>query len=129
MRFYGYRYILLFPLWMNMERKKKQKRDHFIVFTYLLLFLCCVLLRCDVVIVCTKEKRKKLFPNHDKRYKSSLIFPISSLLSFAYWIKSQKFNNMYIKVLRRCCLILKYIISTFFFFLELILKPNYDYTH
>lgn len=91
-----------FSLWMNNKKK--------IISLYLLIYCCFSVVfcsECDVVIVCTKKKDKNKFPNHDKRYQSSLIFLISSLLSFAYWTKSQKFNNMHTKVLHRCRLIKK----------------------
>lgn len=98
---------------------KKKK----IISLYLLIYCCFSVVfcsECDVVIVCTKKDKNK-FPNHDKRYQSSLIFLISSLLSFAYWTKSQKFNKMHTKVLHRCCLIKKNI------FLPCFYKRNWIY--
>lgn len=34
--------FLPFPLFWTTKRRRRKKIDHFIVFTYLLLFLCCV---------------------------------------------------------------------------------------
>lgn len=85
------------------------KKDHFIVFTYLLLFLCCVF--CSDVtwslFVQKKERKKNSFQIMTKDIEAVSYF--RSLLSFAYWTKSQKFNNMHTQVLLRCCLIFNFV--------------------